>query len=124
MLIRELFENAKFDDQNFVKYTDEGREVDFDIIDDLIFFMNNEDELYRKHIIPLIAKCKSLLKNKEKITASIFKPAINACYKIYITEYPIRELDDTLDSDTLRELCKKLYTDLKDEIQDGKYKDF
>ena len=124
MLIRELFENTKFDELNYVKYTDDGREIDFDIIDDLIFFMNNDDDVYRKYTIPLIATCKTLLSNKKKITARVFKPAVITCYKLYAKQFPIRELPDELEKDTLMQLCKKLYMDLKDEIQSGKYKDF
>ena len=44
MRIRELLENKFFKDLDFVKSTEKGRELDFDLIEDLTHFMNYDDD--------------------------------------------------------------------------------
>ena len=59
MRINELLEAKKFDDSDFVKDTEGNREIDYDLTEDLVFFMNNDDEVYRRHLYPSISKCLS-----------------------------------------------------------------
>ena len=123
MRIRELLEGKHFNDLDFIKKNPEGNELDFDLVEDLTFFMNNDDETYRRHVYPSIAKCISQSKGKSKIDPNIFKTAALEGYKNYLKEFPMRELPDTLDSKLCEKVCEKLHDDFRKDFSDGKYKD-
>lgn len=123
MRITELLEGKIFDDLQFVKIiNDEGeKEIDFDLPDDLIYFSHNNDEAYRKHLHPIIAKCMNALKNKKKVKPDVFAPAMKECYNMYLKEFPIRELPETLDEEVCNDVCKKIHEEVCQNIKDGKY---
>lgn len=124
MRFAEFYENVRFDELEYTKQTPEGREVDYDVINDLIVFINNYDPFYRSKVIPLIAACVDLRNQHKKISIDLFKPVVKEGYKLYCAEYPIRELPDQLDDADLKKACSALLKDLSDEISAGKYKDF
>jgi len=123
MRIRELLEGKIFNDLDFVKQTGDKRELDYDLIEDLVYFMNNDDELYRREVYPAIVKCLVGSKTKKIPEASIFRPAVEKSYKIYLQKFPIRELPENLDNELLSKVCKKMHEEVKQHISDGKYKD-
>lgn len=123
MRINELLEGKKIDDLNYVKISGDKREIDYDLVEDLAFFMNNDDNVYRKHVYPSVSKCLSHVKLKVPFSHNLFKPAVENSYKLYIQKFPIRELPDMLDEKTCEQVCKKMHEDLRDHIKDGKYKD-
>jgi hypothetical protein len=123
MRIIELLEGNNFKDLDFVKPVgDEGnREINFDLIEDLIFFMNNDDEAYRRHLHPAISNCIDRTEAKKKTSSKMFEKAIRACYTMYNKQYPIREIPDTLDEEVCKEACEKLHEEVCQHIKDGKY---
>ena len=123
MRIRELLENKYFKDLDFVKSTEKGREIDFDLVEDLTHFMNHDDDVYRRHVYPSIAKCVDSANHKRPINPDIFKPAVVSSYKLYVKKFPIRELPESLDDKTVNNICKKMQEDFKKHLADGKYKD-
>lgn len=123
MRINELLEGKDFDDLEFVKDDEDGKKIDFDLVDDLVFHMNNDDDTYRKHVYPCVAKCLHAIKNKQKVNPAIFKSAATESYKSYLSEYPLRELPDELDTKTLKSVCKKMEEEVLKHHSDGKYKD-
>ena len=123
MRIRELLENKFFKDDEFVTPTENGREINFDLVDDLLHFMNHDDDVYRRHVYPSIAECLDAFAEDRETTAGIFKPAVNQSYQAYIKRFPLRELPNSIDPKTLREVCTKLHETTKQDIADGKYED-
>lgn len=122
MLIRELFESRFFKDEDFVQPKDGGREINFDMVEDLIHFMNHDDDVYRRHVYPSIAKCIDIVEAKKRPKASIFKSAVDESYRKYVREFPIRELPDTLDEETCQQVCDKLRETVCNDIAEGKYR--
>lgn len=124
MRIIELLENKKFNESDFVKVVDDTgkKELNYDLPDDLIFFMNNNDEAYRRHFYPAISKCIDRKELNKKTKPIFFEKAIKECFKMYAKEYPIRELPDTLDENVLSEICEKIHEEVCQHINDGKYK--
>lgn len=120
MKIVELLEGKHFKDIDFVKSVgDKGeRELNFDLSEDLIFYMNNNDEAYRRHLHPVISTCI----NKKNTSSEIFEKAVKECYNMYIKEYPIRELPNSMDEKQIKETCDKLHETVHQHISDGKYK--
>jgi hypothetical protein len=123
MRIRELLESKFFKDDDFVTKTEEGREINFDLIEDLVHYMNTDDNVYRRHTYPGIAKCLDITERKKKPAAKIFKSAVEEGYKSYIREFPIRELPNSIDEKTCEEVCNKLREVVCQDIANGKYKD-
>jgi hypothetical protein len=124
MRITELLEGKNFDDLQFVKHKEDGgREVDFDVPDDLIFFMKNDDDVFRRIVYPSIAKCVDRIDANQKTNPSLFTHAVRESYKQYINKYPIRELPDSIDDETCNETCKKMHEEICKNHSEGKYKD-
>jgi len=123
MKITELLESFNFKDTDFVKVVDDSgkKEINFDLPDDLMFFMNNDDDVYRQHVHPAIVKCIKIVQRKKKPSASIFDTAVSECYNVYTKKYPIRELSDQLDEDTHKQICEKIRDEVYQHIKDGKY---
>lgn len=123
MRIRELLESKYFNDNDFVTPTENGRELNFDLAEDLIYFMNHDDDVYRRHVFPSIAKCIDYFNENRPTKAGMFRPAVEKSYQIYAKKYPIRELPESLDEEMCKEICTKIHEEFKQHIADGKYKD-
>lgn len=123
MRIQELLENANFKEEDFVKKTGDKTELDYDLSEDLVHFMHNDDNAYRRHVYPVIAHCLHLMKTKKPTQSKMFAEAIKECYKIYSKKYPIRVLPDELEEEQLKEACGKIHDDFLKHVKDGKYKD-
>ena len=123
MRINELLEGTNFKDIDFVKTSGDKREIDFDLPDDLMHFMNNDDDVYRRHVHPAIMKCVHGIKIKKPTKPIIFKPAVTDSYKIYLRKFPIRELPIDIDEKMCEETCKKIHEEIIKNIKNGKYKD-
>lgn len=103
------------------KVGDNGSELDYDLPEDIAFFMNNHDDSYRKHTRPIIGKMIEATKANRETKPSMFVPAVHNSYMEYIKEYPIMELPDELDAKTCKEVCDILHDQVKKNISDGKY---
>jgi hypothetical protein len=123
MRIRELLEGKKFNDLDFVTKDQDGESINYDLIEDLTFFMNNDDDAYRRHLYPSLAKCLDQLKSKKNTTPSFFESAVENSYNDYCKKYPIRQLPSSIEKEMFEEICKKLHDDVCKDYEDGKYKD-
>jgi hypothetical protein len=123
MRIRELLEGKQFNDLEFINREGEKDELNFDLPEDLSYFMHHHDQVYREHVYPVIAKCLHSIKQKKDIKPSVFEEPVKKAYSLYLKEYPIRHLPDDLDEDTLKKICEFLHSDFKKHVADGLYKD-
>lgn len=121
MRIRELLEGKTFKDLDFVTPTENGRELNFDLAEDLMHFMNHDDNIYRRVVYPKVAECIDGLKANRKTKATIFRSAVEECYKQYIKKFPIRELPEQIEEDICEQVCEKMHEELCQHIADGKY---
>lgn len=97
--------------------------LDFDLSEDVVYFMNNDDDTYRRHVYPTIVKCMKQMKDMSQLKPSIFKTATLESYKNYIKKFPqIRELPDSLDEELTNEICDKLHEEFCKYADEGKYK--
>lgn len=124
MRITELLEGKNFDDLQFVKHQEDGgREVDYDLPDDLVFFMNNDDDVFRRIVYPSVSRCVDRIDANQKTNPSLFTNAVRESYKQYVKKYPIRELPDNIEEELCKETCKKMYEEICKNHSEGKYKD-
>jgi hypothetical protein len=123
MRITELLESKQLEEMEWVRKEGDKSIPDFDIADDLVFFMNNDDDTYRRHVYPKIHHCLENMKAKRKTSPSMFADAVKESYKNYIKKFPIREMPNELDEEMIKETCHKMHEEVCQHIQDGKYKD-
>lgn len=123
MRIRELLESKYFRSEDFVSADENGKDINFDLVDDLVHFMNNDDDIYRRHLYPKIAECLDQYTANRPTKSSIFKNAVDQGYQVYRKRFPIKELPSNLDEEMVKQVCNKLHDDLKQHISDGHYKD-
>jgi hypothetical protein len=118
MRIKELLEGKNFKDMDWVSRDGETSELNFNLAEDLVFFMNNDDDTYRRHVYPSIVRCM-----KGNASSSVFSDAVKESYKNYVRQYPIRELPDEIDEKICKEACDMMHEEVSQHINDGKYKD-
>lgn len=123
MRIRELLEGSTFKSDEFVDKKGDKREINFDLAEDLMHFMHNDDDVYRRHLYPVLADCLDDIKDKKPTNKKVFKKAVESSYKLYVKKFPIRELSDDLNEKTCEKVCEKLHEEFKEHVSDGKYKD-
>ena len=123
MRIRELLEGKKFNDLDFVNVDEDGTNINYDLVEDLAFYMHNDDDMYRHHVFPSVMQCVSGMKSKKNLSPNVFKAAVEESYKNYVKKVPIRQLPTSLDEELCNEVCKKLHDDFRKDYEDGKYKD-
>ena len=119
MRIRELLEAKDFNDLDFVKKDGDKSSIDYDLVEDLVFFMNNDDNVYRRHVYPAVVKCTNSIKSNQSTTPIIFKRAVLDSYKAYAKEYPIRELPSDIDQDTCEEVCSKMHEEVCKHVEES-----
>lgn len=120
MRIKDLLESYKKD---FKEFVDPEKGLLYNLAEDLVFFMNNDDETYRQHVYPSLAKCIGKIEQNRKIDPLIFKTPALESYKKYRIQFPINELPQSLDDETLNEVCHKYYEELCKHHEEGKFKD-
>lgn len=116
MRIQELLES-----NNFTLSEKDNFGLDFDLVEDMTFFMQNDDDAYRRNVYPSVVRCIKKIKNGNTVHPSIFEDAAIECYKDYIKKYPIRQLPDALDEELTNGICEKFYQELCKNIEEGKY---
>ena len=132
MKITELFDRNKIDkefglDKVSMKHVpnDTGRvdnELTFDLAEDLIYFMHNNDDFYRKNFFPVIRLCKKNFDQGNNFSHRVFKPVVEKAYGIYQKEFPLRELRDSLEEEMIEEVCKKIHEAEMLNMREGNYK--
>lgn len=99
MNIDELLDNKK-----------EGRkDIGYDLMDDLVFFMHNDPEFYRKHYYPTMLKFDHFCKEGKKVSPRGFEKLVKEAYEIYRNKFPVEGLEHTLESEICEKICSYLH---------------
>ena len=120
MRIIDLLEDINFDETEFVNKAEGG--IDYDLAEDLTFFMNNDDDVYRRAVYPAVVKCAESFKQKNPCKPSVFRNAALESYRAYTEKYPIRSLPSELGEDICNEVCELMYKEIQEALaeKDGK----
>jgi hypothetical protein len=117
MKIRELFEN--FPDK---RSTDLVEEVPFDLGEDLIYFMKNDDDFYRRHYYPQLIKCKHELKKRGDVSNSFFEDVVKKAFECYSNKFGVNtNLPESLEEEEFNTVCEKLKAEEIKNINDKIY---
>ena len=123
MRIKDLLESVDIDLDRHADEENKKDELDYDLVEDLVFFMNHDDDAYRRHTFPAITKCLDQIKANRSTHPGLFKIAVLKSFKDYANEYPDRLLPETLDDKMCVEACKKMHEETCKYAEEGKYKD-
>lgn len=118
MRINELCESVEID---LEKTPEDKNGLGFDLKDDLIFFMQNDDDVYRRHMFPTILKLQDKLTAGSKPSKSLFANAVHECYQTYQEKFNSHKLPFELEPEMLEEICQQIYDDEEQKIKDGQY---
>lgn len=97
------------------------KKEDFDIKDDLIFYMNNQPEFYRKQYYPTMCKFKECYDKDISINPRAFGKLVERAYNLYLKEFPVKGLNETLDKDIFEEVCAEIHKMELENIKQGHY---
>lgn len=93
----------------FELYTQKMNREEFDLNDDLIFFINNDPEFYRKDYYPFIRKFKNHCARDKEVSPSAFVPIVKKAFGHYQNTFPVQGLESKLAADDLQQICEKLH---------------
>ena len=123
MRIRELLEGKKFNDLDFVKKDGDKTDIDYDLTEDLVFYMNNDDDVYRRVVYPSVVTCTDRLESNRKTNPGIFTNAVKESYKQYLKKFPMRQLPLDIDEEVCKEACEKMHEEICQHHSDSNLKD-
>lgn len=85
------------------------KEVDFDLHDDLIYFMNADKDFYRQNYYPIQTKFHKHCGSGRSVDPMAFRNVIVKAYESYRQKFPLPQLDKQLSEEQVREICEKLH---------------
>jgi hypothetical protein len=95
--------------------------LDFDLIEDVIYFMNNEPKFYRKEYYPFMFKFKKYIDAGKRLKPVVFKPMCEKAFKIYQNKFPQESMHLSLEDSDYKDMCGKLYEKEMSNIEEGHY---
>lgn len=101
--------------------SDTKKELGYDLKDDLICFMRNDPEFYRKQYFPILNKFESYVKDGRSVSPRAFESLVNKAYECYKNKFPVEGLDAKLDEEMCQEVCNEIHKSETEYIKDGKY---
>jgi hypothetical protein len=94
---------------------------EYDLQDDLIFFMNNDPDFYRRHYYPSIIKMKLHHDRGQELDSSSLSPIVKHAYSAYKEKFPVKNLDKDLEKSAIDDICSKI---LETEMENFKTKQY
>lgn len=84
-------------------------DLDFNLVDDLIEFINNNTEFYKEVYYPLVQKLKNNYKYNLPLSKASFVPVVKRAYEVYKDVYDLTQLPEKIELNDLSDVCNKLY---------------
>jgi hypothetical protein len=95
---------------------------EFDLKDDLIFFMRNDPQFYRKDFHPFQQKFIKHCHADREVSPKAFAPIVQRAFDQYKDMFPVEGLEEKLTEQDLQEICKKLQSEETNFYHDEKRK--
>ena len=95
---------------------------EFDLTDDLIFFMRNDPQFYRKDFHPFQQKFIKHCDADRSVSPKAFIPIVKKAFETYKDMFPVEGLEDRLTEQNLQEICEKLQSEETNFYHDEKKK--
>lgn len=111
MLLKEMFPAQEGPDEN----------AEIDWIDDLKFYIDNDNQMLSNYMFPAIKKHQQR-KDSEDAYKIYIKPIMSCC-KNYCDKFDIKEPEKKFDKEGIINLAKRIADEQKKHIEDGDYED-
>ena len=95
----------------FELYNPNIKREDFDLADDLIFFMRNDPQFYRKDYHPFLQKFNRHCDAGRTVTAKAFVPIVKHAFECYKNSFPVEGMEEQLREKDLKDICEKLQSE-------------
>ena len=92
-------------------------DIDFNIVDDLIQFINNNTEFYKEVYYPVVRKIENNYKYNLPINKALFVPIVKRAYEVYKDVYDLDQLPSSLKPHDLSDVCNQLYQQEADKLE-------
>ena len=92
----------------FELYNPNVKREDFDLADDLVFFMRNDPQFYRQDYHPFMQKFNRHCNAGRSVSAKAFMPIVKNAFERYKNSFPVEGMEDALTDQDLKEICEKL----------------
>jgi len=103
--------------------SEDKSKIDFDLQDDLIFFMNNDPDFYRKEFHPFLTKYKRHCDAGRQVSSKAFFPIVKKAYEEYQNKFQVEQLENDLPESILKEICEVLNGQCMQNYQEEKKKE-
>ncbi len=122
MRINELCESIDKELEKPAYDPEDPHGLGFDVREDLAFFMNHDDNVYRRHTFPTILKIKDLAESGKQTDYKLFDKAVRECYSVYQDKFKGHKLPEMLDQALIDDVARKLHDEELERIKNGEYK--
>lgn len=100
---------------------DSKNELGYDLKDDLICFMRNDPQFYRKDYFPVINKFVEYIKDGKNVQSRAFESLVVKAYEQYQKKFPVEGLEPSLKKEMCEEICNEIHTSECEFIKQGLY---
>lgn len=97
------------------------KELGYDLMDDLMFFMNNDPDFYRKRYYPSMLKFEQFCKAGKTVSPRGFESLVKEAYGLYRDKFPVEGLEPSLDSEVCEKLCRQIHEQETKNCEEGMY---
>lgn len=112
----------EFFDKDNIKDLKIGDELPYNVVEDLVIYMRNEPNFYRKHLYPAMIDVQEAVKNGGKYNKKSLLPVIERAINEYLKKYEIKKLpEELLNNSEKMECVNKLLRDEVENFRKGMY---
>jgi len=97
--------------------TEEDQDVDW--LEDLKFYIDNEDRLLEKYLFPAVKKHKQHVGNPNAY--KLYLRAIKPCLEDYCKTFEVEDVEEKFTDEALENLAKQMANEQEKFIQEGDY---
>jgi hypothetical protein len=96
---------------------EDGEDIDW--LDDLKFYIDNEQSLLSNHLFPVVKKHRLHIDNPN--VYKLYMKPLQSCIKEYCNTFEITDSDEKFPNEAIVELAKKIADEQKRHIENGDY---
>ena len=104
------------------KTQNKKKSLGYDLMDDLMFFMNNDPQFYRKRYFPTMLKFDKFCKEGKTVSPRGFEKLVKEAYEIYRNKFQqVEGLEPQLDEEICEKLCRHIHEQETKNCDEGMY---
>jgi hypothetical protein len=98
-----------------------NNQLGYDLKDDLMCFMHNDPDFYRKEYFPVMHKFKKYVESGKNVSPRAFESLVNRAYEGYQQRFPVEGLEPKLSKEMCEDICKTLHETETKHVELGHY---